>query len=175
MRAVYKCLGIQPKFSTVYHPQTDGQTERTNTTLKTYLRFYTSHRQNDWSQALPLAEFVYNNTTHSTTGMSPFYTNYGFNPTFTDVPSQDQSSPGAEELANRFASLREELQASMRLAQEKHAEFFNQRHDETLTLEVNDLVLLEGTNICMDRPARKLGPKRLGPYKITKKVSTHAY
>lgn len=175
IRALYQRLGINPKFSTAYRPQTDGQTERTNTTLETYLRFYTTHRQDDWSHHLALAEFAYNNSHHSSIGMTPFYANYGYNPTFTDRPSTGQAVPQAEELANRFLEIKEELQASMKLAQEKHAEFYNHHHGETPDLQVGDLVLLEGTNIRTDRPTKKLGPKRLGPYRVTKKISTHAY
>jgi len=100
MRTIYQQLGISPKFSTAYRPQTDGQTERTNATVETYLRMFTSHRQDDWAKFLPLAEFAYNNSHHSSIDMSPFYANYGYNPTFTNVPSQDQTSPRATEIVD---------------------------------------------------------------------------
>jgi len=45
-----KMLGIETKLSTVYHPQTDSQTERTNQELEQYLRIYVNHRQNNWSE-----------------------------------------------------------------------------------------------------------------------------
>ena len=45
--------------STAYHPQTDGQTERTNQVLEGYdLRNFVNYDQNDWYQLLPLAEYV---------------------------------------------------------------------------------------------------------------------
>ena len=73
-------LGVRSNLSTAYHPETDGQTERTNQILEQYLRIYVNYEQNDWINLLPLAEFVYNNTTQSATGMSPFFANLGFHP-----------------------------------------------------------------------------------------------
>jgi transposase InsO family protein len=62
-----KQLGVKLKFSTAFHPQTDGQTERVNQTLKTYLRLYCNYQQDDWEELLPLSEFAYNNAKHSAT------------------------------------------------------------------------------------------------------------
>ena len=65
-------LGIQLSLSTSFHPQTDGQTERANQTLETYLRHYCSWKQDDWEELLPLAEFAYNSAKHMTTSSSFF-------------------------------------------------------------------------------------------------------
>jgi len=50
MRELNKMLGIETKLSTAYHPETDGQTERTNQELEQYLRMYVNHRQNNWAE-----------------------------------------------------------------------------------------------------------------------------
>src|SRR5437588_3761461 len=55
-------LDIKRKLSTAFHPQTDGQTERVNQTLETYIRTFINYDQDDWVQMLPLAEFAYNNS-----------------------------------------------------------------------------------------------------------------
>jgi len=75
-----KLLGIKRKMSTAYHPQTDGQTERTNQVLEGYLRNFVNYDQDDWYQLLPLAEFAYNNSATNAHGMSPFFANYGYHP-----------------------------------------------------------------------------------------------
>ena len=62
---VWKTIGTTLRMSTANHPQTDGQTERTNRTLEQYLRIYTRHQQKKWKHHLPFAEFAYNNTTHT--------------------------------------------------------------------------------------------------------------
>lgn len=55
-------LWVRLGYSTAYHPQTDGQTERQNQTLETYLRSYVNYEQNDWAKWLSIAEFAYNNS-----------------------------------------------------------------------------------------------------------------
>ena len=57
-----KSLNIKRRMSTAYHPQTDGQTERTNQVLEGYLRNFVNYDQNDWYQLLPLAEHASNNS-----------------------------------------------------------------------------------------------------------------
>jgi len=75
-----KLRGVKRGMSTVYHPQTDRQTERTNQVLEGYLPTFVNHDQNDWYQLLPLAEHAYNNSATNVDKMTPFCANYGFHP-----------------------------------------------------------------------------------------------
>ena len=77
---LFELLGATVSLTSGYHCQTNGQTERLNQVLEQYLRCYTSYRQNDWSQLLPLAEFSYNNSQHAATGLSPFFALRGYHP-----------------------------------------------------------------------------------------------
>jgi len=77
MRKLNEMLGIKSKLSTVFHPQTDRQTERVNQELEQYLRIFINHRQEQWPEWLGTAEFAYNNKAHSSTRTSPFKANYG--------------------------------------------------------------------------------------------------
>jgi len=79
-RSLANALDMRLHFTSGYHPEADGQTECTNQTLEQFLRIYCNYQQLDWSRLLPLAEFVYNNTPSSTTGVSPFYANKGYHP-----------------------------------------------------------------------------------------------
>src|SRR5260370_3674001 len=65
-------LGVKLTPSTSYHLQTNGQTEHVNQEIEVYLRVFMSHRQDDWADWLPLAEFAYNNKVHSATCQTPF-------------------------------------------------------------------------------------------------------
>ncbi|MCO5568653.1 hypothetical protein L7F22_022352 [Adiantum nelumboides] len=71
-RALFENLGTKLSFSSAYHPQTDGQSEIANSTILDLLKSYVSERQTDWEKYLPLVEYAYNNTVHSTTGLAPF-------------------------------------------------------------------------------------------------------
>jgi hypothetical protein len=74
-----------------YHPQTQGQVENNNKWMETYLRMFCSHRQDDWVDLLLTAEFAYNNHHHLSINMTPFFANYGYHPTLTNMPSAAQS------------------------------------------------------------------------------------
>ena len=73
-------LGTKLLFSTICHPQTDGQTEVVNRTLFTLLRAIIKKNIKTWEDCLPLAEFAYNRSVHSATKYSSFEIVYGFNP-----------------------------------------------------------------------------------------------
>eukprot|EP00253_Pinus_taeda_P002216 PITA_02216 len=74
---LFKLQGIQLQLSTAYHPQTNGQTEAVNKCLETYLRCFTSERQHQWVQWLPLVEWWYNTNYHEATMMTPYEVVYG--------------------------------------------------------------------------------------------------
>ncbi|KAF1329540.1 reverse transcriptase, partial [Globisporangium splendens] len=78
-RALFGLLDTKLSMSTAAHPETDGQTERVNRVLEDVLRSYATSFK-EWSEFLPLAEFALNNSTHVSTGHSPFYVNYGIHP-----------------------------------------------------------------------------------------------
>jgi transposase InsO family protein len=61
-------LAIKRKFSTAYHPQTDGQIKRMNQQLKHYLRIYCCFAQNNWIEKLPMASWIYNISLYSALG-----------------------------------------------------------------------------------------------------------
>ena len=65
-------LQIKQNISTAYHLQTNGQSERTNQFLETYLHFYCEEKQDDWHKWLPFAEFAHNQWPNATTQKTPF-------------------------------------------------------------------------------------------------------
>lgn len=75
-----KLLGTKLARSTAFHPQTDGQTERVNRILETYLRHYVSTSHSDWDVLLAGAQFAYNNAWQESVGNTPFYLNRGRHP-----------------------------------------------------------------------------------------------
>jgi hypothetical protein len=76
----FKLQGTQLHLNTTYHPQTDGQTEVFKKNLETYLRCFALKRKHQWDQWLPLVEWWYNTSYHTTTRMTPFEAVYGKNP-----------------------------------------------------------------------------------------------
>ena len=77
MEEFTKVLGTKRKLSMAYHPQTDGQMERINQEIGTFLQHYVNYQQDDWTDWLATAEFSYNNKKHAATGKTPFELNFG--------------------------------------------------------------------------------------------------
>ena len=104
-------------FTSRYHPEGDEQTERTNQTLEQYLRIFCNYQQDNWYTLLLLAEFAYNNTPSSTTGISPFFANKGYHPNLTVRPEHDLVSSRAKDLVVDLDELHQELKATIAEAQ----------------------------------------------------------
>ena len=120
-------LKVDHRTSTAYHPQTDGLTKRTNQTLETYLRAYTSYQQDNWVNYLPLAEFAFNNHVNASTNQTPFFSNYGFHPSFEPQLSERSMVPAAADLTQRLECLHDELRAELKEAQDRQARAYNIR------------------------------------------------
>jgi transposase InsO family protein len=121
-------LGIQQRMSTAFHSQTDGQTERINQVLEAYLREYCNYEQNDWGELLPLAEYAYNNSFASVTGLSPFYANYGFHPR-TNWPTAEQPrNPGSEHYAHWLQAVHDQAKAWLEATRDRMAKYWVRDH-----------------------------------------------
>jgi len=105
MRELNGMLGIESKLSTVFHPQTDRQTERVNQELEQYLRMFIDHRQEQWPEWLETAEFAYNNKVHSSTQMTLFKANYGQNPRMEFEGRKKRKYKGAEKFVTKMKEI----------------------------------------------------------------------
>ena len=175
MKDLYKLLNIEGNFSTAYHPQTDGQTERINQEIEQYLRIYINHHQNDWAEWLPIAEFSYNNKVQSSTGQSPFPTLYGYHPNMGTNLRRETRNKSAQQFETRIQESRKEAEASLKMAAERMKHHYDKKRQESPNYKVGDLVLLNMQNICMTRQMKKLDNLRDGPLKTVKIIGKSAY
>ena len=175
MKGLFERLGIEGATSTAYHPQTDGQSERINQELEQYLRIFCNYRQDDWADYISMAEFAYNNHTHSTTKHSPFYASRGYHPHTIISQINSSSVPRADELVDRIQQLHDEIQSALKLSQERIKGYYDNQHTETLNIEEGSLVWLDAKNVTTTAPSKKLADRRLGPYKVLKKISPLNY
>jgi hypothetical protein len=76
-KGLFKGFGANLNFSTTYHPESDGQTERVNRVIEDILRMYVIDKPSRWEDYLHLVEFACNNGYHASLKMSPFEELYG--------------------------------------------------------------------------------------------------
>ena len=119
-RSLGTALDMQLHFTSGYHPEGDGQTERTNQTLEQYLYVYCNYQQDNWSELLPLAEFAYNNAPSATTGVFSFFANKGYHPNITVHPERDIAFFRACNFAIDLDELQSTLKAEIFVAQQRY-------------------------------------------------------
>jgi hypothetical protein len=159
-------LGIKQNLSTAYHPQTDGQSERTNQWLEQYLRIFGNYSQNDWANWLPLAQYIHNSWMNETTKQTPFNLLIGGLPISHYPMTEGQGID--DDRMDHIHEMRTRAQEAITKAQDvmknKKGSYYKPYHN-------GDRVWLEATNLKTTHPTVKLAPKWYGPFEITKKIS----
>lgn len=180
--SLFKTLGTRLNMSTARHPQTDGQSERTNRTLEEMLRAYVQPpRHDDWDKHLPALEFAHNDSVQASTGATPFFLNYGQHPrSILDVayPSDsNQSSQAALDVHQVVRSAVETAQKNMQVAQDRQAKNHDRKRRD-IQFQVNDQVMLLSEGIqppSASSTAAKLQPKYYGPFPVKEVKSAVTY
>jgi hypothetical protein len=144
------------KFSSAYHPQTDGQTERTNQILEDMLRACALQDKLGWDKRLSYAEFSYNNSYQASLKMSPFEALHGKRQVF-----------GPEILLEAKDNIKM-VRKNMKAAQSRQRSYADTRRRE-LSFEVGDYVYLKVSPIRGTKRfgvKGKLAPRYIGSYQI---------
>jgi len=176
MRELNAMLGIDSKLSTVFHPQTDGQTERMNQELEQYLRMFIDHRQEQWPEWLGTAEFAYNNKVQTSTKVSPFKANNGQDPRMGFELRKKGKFEEANKFVKRMQEIQGEVKAALSKAQEDMKKYADRHRGEVEEYRVGDLVLLSTKDLkyqMVGRRMEKLTERFVGPYKVKSIVSTN--
>ncbi|GJY74685.1 putative reverse transcriptase domain-containing protein [Tanacetum coccineum] len=157
LKSQNEALCTQLDMSTAYHPQTDGQSERTIQTLEGMLRACVINFGKGWDRQLPLVEFSYNNSYHTSIKAAPFEALY----------DQKCRSPIC------WAKIKKRTQA----ARDRQKSYTDRRR-KPLEFEVGDKVMLKVSpwkGVIRFGKRGKLNPRYIGPFKILDKVGTLAY
>ncbi|KAD3066970.1 hypothetical protein E3N88_34850 [Mikania micrantha] len=177
-QSLQQSLGTSVNLSTAYHPQTDGQSERTIQTLEDMLRTCILDFGGSWDTHLPLIEFSYNNGYHSSIGCAPFEAIYGRkcrSPIcWTEVGDNRITGPELiQETTDKIAQIQQRLQATRSLQKS-----YVDKRRKPLEFDVGDRVMLKVSpwkGVVRFGAKGKLAPRYVGPFEITQRIGPMAY
>ncbi|KAK4392755.1 Transposon Tf2-11 polyprotein [Sesamum angolense] len=171
-------LGTKLHFSTAFHPQTDGQSERTIQTLEDMMRACIMEFKCNWDDHLPLMEFAYNNSFHSSIDMAPYEASYGRrcrSPVCWDIEGLRQSK-GLELVQETMGKI-QIVKKFLKAAQDRQKSYVD-KHCREMEYEVGDKVFLKISpwkGISRFGKQGKLSPRYIGPYEIIERIGPLAY
>jgi hypothetical protein len=174
-QALCSRLGTRLSLSTAYHPQTDGQTERTNRTLEEMLRNYVNDQQDDWDELLPLIQFAYNDSQSATTNHTPFFLLYGEHPRspLTAALQHDDQVPAAADFVKNIRQNLALAKQHIAKAQQRQKAAADKRR-RALTFQVGETVSLSTANLKWPTGSKKLTAKWI-QVPVTRVISPVAY
>ncbi|GKC65059.1 putative reverse transcriptase domain-containing protein [Tanacetum coccineum] len=174
-----KCVRItRMDMSTAYHPQTDGQSERTIQTLEEMLRACVIDFGGSWDVHQPLAEFSYNNSYHSRIRCAPFKALYGRkcrSPTlWAEIRESRLIGPElVQETTDKVVLIKEKLKA----ARDRQKSYADNRR-KPLEFKVGDQMLQKVSpwkGVVRFVKKGKLAPRYVGPFEILEKIGHVVY
>ena len=173
-----ECLSTKMNMSTAYHPQTDGQSERTIQTLEDMLLVCALDFKGSWDEHLPLIEFSYNNSYHANIGMPPYEALYGRkcrSPLYWDEVGERRVL--GPELVQQTQEKVDLIRQRLVAAQDRQRKYADQNIID-MEFTTGDLVLLKVSpwkGVMRFGKKGKLSPRFIGPFEILKRVGKVAY
>ncbi|MCO5549863.1 hypothetical protein L7F22_003337 [Adiantum nelumboides] len=185
-KGLFENLGTRLNFSSAYHPQTDGQSEIANLTVLDLLKAYVMEvdQRSQWEKYLPLVEYAYKNTVHTSIGKAPF-----------EVIEGRSKSPlllkvhgkifVADEYSRDLKESFQKIKEAISIARQKQKAAAN-KHRRALAFKENDWVLLKFPNARLRHTTgknptghqkyyAKLAKRYYGPFQILKPINEMAY
>ncbi|GJU78206.1 putative reverse transcriptase domain-containing protein [Tanacetum coccineum] len=177
-KSMQEALGTRLDMSTAYHPQTDGQGERTIQNLEDMLRACVLDFGGNWDVHFPLVEFSYNNSYHSSVRCAPFEALYGRkcrSPImWAEIREGQLIGPElVQETTKKISQIKDRLKA----ARDRQKSYADKRR-KPLDFSVGDYVLLKVSpwkSVVRFGKKGKLAPRFVGPFEIIEKVGPVAY
>jgi hypothetical protein len=178
-KTLWHLVGTKLKFSTAFHPQTDGQTEVVNRSLGNLLRCLVGEANRNWDLILPTAQLAYNSSANRTIGISPFEVVHGYPPRkpldLLPMSPHVRVSESAEAFAQHLHDLHHEIRNKIQASNFQYKIHVDTRRRH-MEFQVGDYVMIR------IRPERfpsgsvkKLQARSAGPFKILKRVGPNAY
>jgi len=174
MNNLFQQLGVTHLYSTVYHPQTNGQIERFNATMDGKIAALCNERRTNWDEMLQFVTFNYNTSVHATTKQTPFEMMHGRKATLpfdqqNEIITLTQDPEHSQKIKDYLKKLTEEARKNILKCQQQYKTRYDLNRQD-LSLKINDLVLVKTRNI-----RNKFDIRYEGPFKIIKQLESKTF
>ena len=176
--SLQRALGTRLHFSTGFHPQTDGQSERTIQTLEDMLRACVLEFKRSWDRHIPLMEFAYNNTYQSSIEMAPYEALYGRKCRtplcWDEVGERKLLGPEIVQVTTDNVKV---IRDRLKIEQDRQKSYADNRKRD-LEFQVGDQVFMRISpwkGVLRFGKKGKLSPRYMGPYEIVERIGEVAY
>ena len=174
MNELIKKIGATHLYSTPYHPQTNGQIERYNSTMDAKIAALSNLRKTDWDEQLSFVTFNYNTSTHASTKQIPFKMMYGRDPVLPfdyqdENVNLDHDPEHSKKLNEYLSKLNEQAKRNIISNQQQYKQRYDTNRSNP-TYQINDLVLVKTLNT-----RHKFDIRYEGPFKIIKEITPKTF
>ena len=175
MKELHEVMGIKGNPSTTYHPQTDGQLERVNQSVKEFLTMFMNNKQDDWSDWLAIAQFCHNNWKHLATTYSPFFLTYGYH---LNKGLEPKGKYVVEAVGDFIQWINEAHKVAKKALEQSNTVMKNQydKHKKpAINYKPSDKAYISMEHLPSVWQSRKLEKKFFGLYEVVEKVGQSTY
>ena len=150
--------------SSGFHPETNGQTERTNQSLENTLGCLAADNPTSWSRVLPWAEYAHNSLRNASTGRSPFEAQMGYQPPLFQELEKDTEVPSAGRFIQRCRAVWKKVRSSLLRASMRQKDLADKRRRQAPSYHVGQRVWLSPRYLSLRVESWKFAPWFVGPF-----------
>uniref|UniRef100_A0A8K9Y3I9 Gypsy retrotransposon integrase-like protein 1 n=1 Tax=Oncorhynchus mykiss TaxID=8022 RepID=A0A8K9Y3I9_ONCMY len=170
-REFCRLIGASVSLSSGFHPQSNGQAERANQTIGRILRSLSFRNPASWSEQLPWAEYAHNSLPSSATGLSPFQSSLGYQPPLFSSQFAESSVPSAQAFVQRCERTWKRVRSVLCRYRTQTVRAANKRRTKSPRYCRGQRVWLSTQNLPLKTASRKLTPRFIGPFRISRVIN----
>ncbi len=174
-RAFCQQLNINVSLTSGFHPQSNGQVERLNQEITRFLRSYCHQNQEDWSRFLLWAEYAQNSLRKPSTGLTPFQCVLGFQPPLFPWSGEPSELPAVNDWLMRSEETWNAAHVHLQRAVRRTREQADLRRREGPEYTPGQWVWLSSRDLRLQLPCKKLSPRYVGPFQISRQITQVSY
>ena len=173
-REFCRLIGATASLTSGYHPEANGQTERLNQQLETGLRCVVHQNPSTWSKHLVWVEYAHNSLPTSATGLSPFHCALGYQPPLFPDNEKEASVPSAYAMVQRCRRIWAAARQTLIRQGDRVKRIADRKRRPAPDYQPGQRVWLSAKDLNLRVPSRKLAPRFVGPFTVTRNIGPAA-